>query len=804
MPRRRAPWRGRGINFLAVPESYADGWKLRLLGDFSMKRGGTELRRLRAQKYAYLLAYLALSPDRAHTRETLIDLFWPDEPLENGRTCLRTALSSLRRQLGDPDLFLDGPREVVKLRPGSVSCDVTDFEIAVCEGRPDAPQLYTGPLLPGCYYDWAFDERHRLEALYESLAPASTSPSQGVDRSPQPVESLLFRVPSPISAFHGREGEIQELRALLDSGRRLISLVGLGGIGKTRLAIELGRSLPCRVGFVELAELLSPEEIPVAVAEGIRMPLNADALVQPRLELELGTEPTVLILDNFEQLIGIGGSEWIARLLESTQDLSVVVTSRVAIGLAGELAYFVPPLSESASVKLFLDRARAALPDFSNSDHLSELCERLDRIPLAIELCASWASVLSSRRMVEALSSRFELMRARKRNVPERQRSLRAVLEWACPEEQQLRSSFAMLSVMRGNWSLEAAEAVIGDEASEMLDRLLERALITRHPDEEGPRFSMLEAVREFAFEHLVEADLESARSRHSRYYCRLAVALGNEHMRDSRVGFERLEREQANILAAFQFGVTGSPDVLEATISALEFIRWIWWVRGYELQLRQLVSQIAERDDALFVGALKALVLRCKARQAGYEDRFSDAVRFLDAARQIWADNRDEGRAAEALKASAIYKVALGRVQDAVTDLHEALDMLSEGSTGYYIMMAELAGILLRETNDLDEVERLYREMLAHWSSQPGETGHQAVISAALAECSMKRGDPGPAEDLLRTAIRSFDERGELVKAVEVCDRLADCLDSMGRHEEAADARRSADERRASLGARR
>lgn len=724
-----------------------------------------------------------------------MDIFWPDEPLERARTCLRSALSSLRRQLDDTDLFLEAPRDMVKLRPDAITTDVADFEEAARSGDPGATGLYNGPLLPGCYYDWAFDERHRLEAIYEGLPTRTTW--QATDQGPMDRDYFL---PAPVSAFYGREAELVELRSIVDSGARLVTLVGLGGIGKTRLAIEFARTAPGRIAFVELADVHAPEQIPIVVLEALRRSRETIDVAQAMLEGELDKEPCLLILDNFEQLVETGGPEWVAKTLEAVPGLRLVVTSRISLGLTGEHTYLVPPLSEDASVGLFLDRARAALPGFANSEVLPILCDRLDRMPLAIELCASWANVLSCTRMLEALSDRFELIRTRKRNVPERQKSLIAVLEWTCPEDRDLRESFAKLSVMRGTWTLEAAEAVVGDDASEVLDRLMERALVQRLSVGEAPRFSMLEAVREFAAKLLEDGEAETARLRHNRYFCRLAIALGNEHTRNSRRGFELLEREHANILAAFQYGVTASGEVLEATISAMDFLRWIWWVRGYEPQFHALVALLATHDHEPLSGNLRAQILRSKARQAAREGRYSDAVRCLSDAREIWIGIGESGLASEAITVLADYKIAMGNVEDAIADLRAGLALLEEGTEGHCIMMAELAGALIRVPEGLEESERLCRHLLGHWSTQPERTGHQAVLSAALAECMLKRGDPAPAEPLLRNAIAWLDDRGELVRAVSAVERLAECLSALGRGDEADVVRMEAAKRRAIL----
>ncbi len=145
-------------------------WRLNLLGDLALQRGGDDLFRLRSQKYGQLLAYFALWPDRAHSRCEIYNVFWPDEPIENAQMCLRTAIASLKRQLDCPELLLPGHRDLIKLRPGIVSTDVHEFEQAVLDRDPAALRIYKGPLLPGCYYDWALDEANRLDAVREEFA----------------------------------------------------------------------------------------------------------------------------------------------------------------------------------------------------------------------------------------------------------------------------------------------------------------------------------------------------------------------------------------------------------------------------------------------------------------------------------------------------------------------------------------------------------------------------------------------------------------------------------------------------------
>ena len=439
-------------------------WHLRLLGDLSLQRNGREFRRLRAQKYAHLLAYLALNQNRAHAREELIEIFWPEEPILKARTCLRTALSSLRRQLDCPELFLDGARDTVRLNPNAISTDVQQFELACSRRDPVAASLYTGPLLAGCYDDWALDERLRLDSLFEQIASpngdvVALTVAEAPKRSEAPISEWNQKLPSPISHFFGRTDEINQIRNLvIENGERLVTLVGMGGIGKTRLAIEVARSFTDRrTLFVALAEQNHVGGVHLQVADACEISRSPNETLEARLLEHLKEEPTLLVLDNFEQLIEGESCEWLANLLSDLPLVSVLITSRLVLGIEGENIFHVRPLSQSAAKELFMDRARHVLPDFPDSPDLGKLCDSLDRLPLAIVLCASWANVLSTGRMLSGLSDRFELMQSRKRMVADRHQSLQAVIEWSCPANSDLQSGLGQLSVLRSTWSLEAA-----------------------------------------------------------------------------------------------------------------------------------------------------------------------------------------------------------------------------------------------------------------------------------------------------------------------------------------------------------
>ncbi len=759
-------------------------WRLRLLGDLSLHRSGVEFRRLRAQKYAHLLAYLALNPTRAHGREELLEIFWPEEELSKARTCLRTALSSLRRQLDCPDLFLDGATDTIRINPNAIVTDVHEFEQAVARQDSGSHLLYTGPLLSGCYYDWALDERLRLEALFEQAqlfeARLQTTPDKifpnvsGVGQR-SPVQKL----PTPISSFYGRVEEIEMIRKLFVEERsRLVSLVGIGGIGKTRLAIEAARTFShCRVVFVGLAEQSHTNGLILQVADTLEVSRTPTDSLESRLFLELKSELTLLVLDNFEQLVDEEPCQWLQELLSESPSLSALVTSRLVLGIEGEQVCSVRPLSQSAAMALFMDRARHVLPDFPYSTDLPKLCDSLDRLPLAIVLCASWAHVLSASRMLAGLSQRFDLMQSRKRMIAERHQSLYAVIEWSCPADSRLQTSLGMLSVLRGNWTLEAAEAILGSGAALTVSFLTERSLIQSDVVGGTVRFHQLESVRDFGASVLSSEDLFEVRRRHHRFFADLACFEAKRHAQDAYTAFDSLAREHPNIFDAFDFGVTGPQDLLESTLRALYRVKWCWWVRGYGSDWNALLAKAATRITEPISGSLRGLVLAAAASVAANDGDLEKAIQFSLEAKDCLDTENDLQLRIENYRANSHYREELGDFEGALEELEQLIRLIPDDDRqSYYINLAHVASILMEKTRDIDRAEGLYRSMLEFWQTQPNSTGHRAVITRSLGRCAMFREDYDQAELMMKQAIGDFQLLGELIRESQTWQALSDC----------------------------
>ncbi len=402
-----------------TPAPAASRWRLSLLGGVRADGPGTTLSRWPSRACASLLARLALQPRREHPREELAELLWPGAAPGLGRSRLRQVLSTLRGLLqgaeSQPDTVFVADRLSVRLVPGALDCDVAQFEHCVAHGDvAGARALYAGELMPGHYEDWVLVERRRLASLFESLppAPAGTTPVVKASPAADPAAAApLHLLPSYWTRPFGQDHSLQQLLAAL-AGRRLLTVLGPGGSGKTRLAVAGAEALQAaadaasrQVLFVPVAEAEDAPGLWRALAQALGAARLLPGGGQPAQVLEaLAQQPLLLILDNVEQL-DAGATEAIAGLLAATRQLQLLLTSRRRLGLDGEAVFELPGLAlppaeatpaqaaESPAVALFVDRARALRAEFritpGNVQAVVELVRLLAGMPLAIELAAS-------------------------------------------------------------------------------------------------------------------------------------------------------------------------------------------------------------------------------------------------------------------------------------------------------------------------------------------------------------------------------------------------------------------------------
>ncbi len=669
---------------------------------------------------------------------------------------------------------------------------------------------------------------------------------------PMPGKAPRPPLPSPLTRFFGRDAEVARTMALVQTeGVRLVTLTGTGGAGKTRLAIEaatrLADSYRGCLWFVPLADLSDARLLPNALADVLRLPQTGPDPLLETVAGSLARRPSLLVLDNFEHLRD-GAAPLLRDLLAWAPTLTVLVTSRHRLGLEGEQELSVPPLSlpprspltgsdqagaeavmRVDSVCLFVDRARAVRPDFAvtpgNADAVADLCRRLEGLPLALELCAAWAQTLTPAQMLSQLTHRFDLLVSRRADIAPRHRSLRAALEYSyllLPPS--LQEFFIQVSVFRGGWTLEAAEAVClggtpGGQALAALTSLTElreRSLLiveggAEPGQDSGMRYRMLEALREFAAEQRTLAEEPGLRRHHAAYFLRLAEDAG-AHLSGPRqaLWLARLEAEHDNLRAALGWSVesqdAGTGLRLAVTLSKF------WEMRGYFREARQWLERLLPlapepgpggagpggagnrlwaQTLTAYANALEGLTDFAAAEaQAGkalavwrnlgdasgmastlallgsiammHED-YGPAVRLLQEARGLARDAGDERMAA-----GAVHN--LGRIALARQDWSEASDALAEsleahralGDRNKAAAARNNLGLVARYRGDLGAARALLHQALAE-HRELGDRPRTAIslLNIGTVERIARRGDEAASALTQATALAlEIDDR--------------------------------------------
>ncbi|MFI1657869.1 BTAD domain-containing putative transcriptional regulator [Streptomyces sp. NPDC020472] len=427
-------------------------------------------------------------------------------------------------------------------------------------------------------------------------------------------------LPAPLTDFVGRERERERLAALVTAAR-LVTLVGPGGAGKTRLALEVGAGLPGEVRFVDLAAVGGAGPVPggdgrtgpvsVEVAEAFAAALGVRGAA--RLETALAGRPVLLIVDNCEHVVA-ETALLVRRLLAACPGLRMLTTSRESLGITGESLLPLGALAPDAAEDLFVRRAAAVRPGFTGHARVAELCAGLDGLPLAVELAAARLRTLSVEELADGLGERFELLSRGDRTAPERHRTLRAVVEWSWsllePDERELA---ARLSVFRGGATAEAVARVCGAGPGPLAS-LVEKSLVEVRDD---GRYRMLETIRAYAAERLPDGD--PAIAAHHAYYRELAEAADPElRGPDQLEWLARLDAEDANLRAALRRGTPEDGLRLVAALSPY------WWLRGLRGRVAAPVAELLDRvEPTAELGEEYALcVLAAGLREGEHVDR--------------------------------------------------------------------------------------------------------------------------------------------------------------------------------------
>jgi predicted ATPase/class 3 adenylate cyclase len=559
----------------------------------------------------------------------------------------------------------------------------------------------------------------RAERLHELLI-------DGLEQDfppPRTLEGVEGNLPAQLTSFVGRESEIAEVVRLL-SRARLVTLTGTGGVGKTRLAVQAAGSIrerfPDGVWFVPLEEISDPSLLVGAVIEELDLRhMSGDAYAQ--LVQHLRGRRILLVLDNFEHLIPDGATP-VSSLLRDCPDLRILVTSRAPLHLTGEQELRVPPLAgpddervdadsdirDRPAVRLFVERATAVRPDFDltpeNASAVATITQRLDGLPLAIELAAALVSVLSPQAILGRLEGRMDILSGGPQDRPERQRSLRAAIQWSYELlDADHRRLLEELGVFVGGASLTMVER-IGSEGGDVqallggLRALLDQSLLTRQDVDDEPRFLMVATIREFALEQLeAGGDHEAVRRRHAETFRELA-AEAEDGMRGPEEGpwVAVIDREFANLRAAVTWALSvGGVDLALPTVVSLN--------RYAQLQLREEVARWAE--DALELPGARSHPLYAPACgvAAWVRGMQGDLARSSELAERGLSAVDDPDDPARAYPLMGLADVALfdGRLDEALHYAREATRLADR--PGDRVAMLVIESLALTYDGDVD-----------------------------------------------------------------------------------------------------
>jgi predicted ATPase/DNA-binding SARP family transcriptional activator len=627
-----------------------------------------------------------------------------------------------------------------------------------------------------------------------------------------PAAAKPRRVPVPPDPLLGRERELAALAELVRrDGTRLVTLTGIGGIGKTRLALELVRRLTNEfrdgAGVAELTTLHDPALVARTILEALELP-ETGRDPEEALRQALAGSQLLLLVDNFEQVLD--AAPVVGRLLAATPDLTVVATSRAPLRVAGEHEFVVPPLAEDEAAELFVTRAQAANPAFElteqNAAAVAELCDRLDGLPLAIELAAARSKLLPPPALLARLGNRLELLTGGRRDAPRHQQTLRTTLDWSYdllePDAQRL---FRQLGVFAGGWTLDAAEAVcvVDGGVIDGLAALVDESLVGRRDVDDGPRLAMLQLVRDYAVERLdASSEGDEARRRHLAYFVALAeqaeVELAGS---DQARWLTRLDAEYDNVRAAIAYAfATGHSG---AALRIVVGIRRFWQIHGYLAEGRQnLEAALAATQGT--PSKERANGFNMLGILAGEQGDF-------DAARLSFIAAAEEARAVGATRALSSALVNLGNLSFFAGEPERARALYME-SIEHFASVADVRGQALAKENI---------GLLSLTANNPAEAVEWLTAARELARRVGDELEVGSATRSLAAAMIELGETSEatalLVESLGIARELGDthgiaiCLEAFaGLGSTIGDAARAAtlfgasDAVRASIGARR
>ena len=577
---------------------------------------------------------------------------------------------------------------------------------------------------------------------------------------------IRSNLPVPPTAMLGRDRETAAASAMLRvPGVRLVTLTGAGGIGKTRIALEVAHVLEPEFGgatyFVRLGAIVDPKLVLPTMARTLGLSATAGDDAET-LVGALPHHPLLLVLDNFEQLLDAAGD--VAGLLAAAPQLNLLVTSRAQLHVSGEHELPVPPLDLGSSELLFVERARAAGASFeltsANAAAITEICRRLEGLPLAIELAAARSKLLPPPALLDRLERRLDVLAGGARDLPERQQTIRATIDWSynllSADEQAL---FAELGVFTGGASLDLVEPVCeGREVLPLLSSLLDKSLLRATGEE--PRFAMLETVREYALERLeAMGEAERIRRRHAECFCLLAERAENELIgSDQESWFARLELEHDNFRAALAWTVAAGETALAARL-AIALARF-WNIHGYLAEYRRWYEALLAGAGDL-APALRAKVLNRAGGLALRQGRTHESIELAEESLVIFRELGDLAEMGRAMNNLASGAARLGDVRVAEERYRAAAAFYEEAGDLHGAAQATSNGACVAISRGDHELAFELSSDAVRTSRMIGNTHLVAVGLHNLALVDVARGRWREAEPVLKESLVAAAETG-------------------------------------------
>jgi len=601
---------------------------------------------------------------------------------------------------------------------------------------------------------------------------------------PEPLSGArLARLPRPRGRLIDREAELAQAHALLqreDVG--LLTLSGPGGVGKTRLALQVAAEVAPQfadgVAFISLASLKDPTLVLPTIARALGVSQTGDDTLEERLLAYLQPREVLLVLDNVEQLLA--AAPLAAQALALAPRLKLLVTSREPLRVRGEQIVLVPPLKlpdpahipdleqlvQIPAVALFVERAREARPDFAltaeNAASIVAICQRLDGLPLALELAAAGLRVLSPAALLARLERGMPLLMRGARDLPERQQTLRNTIAWSyellSERDQQV---FRRLAVFEGGFTLEAVQAVCvfdtagtssptqADDDGAILDQLaqlLDKSLVQPQQGTGGePRFTMLETIHEYAQEQLANSgEAAAAQRRHADYFLRVALEAEPHMSRPEReVWMERLDREEANLRAALAWSKADS-NAVQTGLRLVGALAFYWFLLGYLHEGRTWLEAMLERTDGTDRSAARGKAL-------------------VGAGWLAWAEGD--------------YEAASPRAEEGLSIVREMGDKRAIGNAEWLLGMVRVGQRNSAAARPLLEESRtLFKEL--------GDVWGEANTLYLLGSATYFSGDRAAARAPYEESLRLFQEQGDVLYAAMVLSALAVMVSSQGDEE--------------------